>query len=157
MMEWQEEISHQPSPLRRRPNVYPKVPAFVFQSPRSPNRPLHSTLFRISRFSAEMELNSQQPNFYKGNASRFCFRFQVEQIPGEPCARPLTLVNAFMERFHQRKFSWDDDYIYTPSNIDHDKGKAYLILDVNKQCVPKPATEDVRICCYRVAVINNIM
>jgi hypothetical protein len=71
-----------------------------------------------------------------------CFRFQVEQIPGEPCARPLTLVNAFMERFHQRKFSWEDDYIYTPSNIDHDKGKAYLILDVNKQCVPKPATED---------------
>lgn len=136
--------------------MYPKIPAFVSQSLRSPNRPLHCALLRISRFSTEMELNSQS-DFDKGNASRFCFRFRVEQIPGEPCARPLTLVNAFMERFFQREFSWKDDYIYTPSNIDHDKGKAYLILDVNKQCVPKPATEDVRICCYRVAVVDNTM
>lgn len=73
---------------------------------------------------------------------RICFGLRAQDIPGEPCARPLTLANAFMELHYGRKFDWDMDHVYTPAGIDEvgegSKRRLYMFLDVNKQLRPSP-------------------
>lgn len=118
--------------------------------------------------SAQMQSTTIQPNVEDpegepkddstGNpvATRFCFRLRVEDIPGVPLARSITLANDFLTRNFHRKFSWDQDYVYTPVNIG-DEGKAWILLDVNKNMEPKPALQDVELVVFRVKVVGDSM
>lgn len=63
---------------------------------------------------------------------RALISFRLENIPGKPLARSLTIANLFTTQFFQREFSWDMDYVYTPADIEATSGKRYLILDINK-------------------------
>jgi hypothetical protein len=73
---------------------------------------------------------------------RICFSFKAQDIPGEPCARPITLANAFMEPTYGRKFDWDRDHVYTPAGIDDvgesQKRRLFMFLDINKHVSPSP-------------------
>ena len=92
-------------------------------------------------FKAEPEVKSA--------ATRFCFRVRVEDIPGPPLGRSLTLANDFLNRNFHRSFSWESDYVYTPANIGGE-GKAWILLDVDKNVEPKPDLKDVELVTFRV-------
>jgi hypothetical protein len=62
------------------------------------------------------ELKAESGN--RLNATRYCFRVRVEDLPGPPLGRSITLANDFLRRNFHRSFSWDTDYVYTPVNID---------------------------------------
>lgn len=66
----------------------------------------------------------------------------------------LTLANDFLRGNFHRNFSWDSDYVYTPVNIGG-KGKAWILLDVNKNVEPKPDARDVELVTFRVRVIKD--
>lgn len=72
----------------------------------------------------------------RDDSIRICFSFKAQDIPGEPCARPITLANAFMEPTYGRKFDWDRDHFYTPAGIDEvgdsPKRSLYMFLDISK-------------------------
>lgn len=94
--------------------------------------------------------DAQQPQ-------RICFKFKVENIPGEPTRRPITLVDASMLHFFQRSFSWDEDYMLAPSNIDHAKGSGFLVLDINKNYTPTPDVHNVPMSYYKVIPSEETM
>jgi hypothetical protein len=81
-------------------------------------------------------------NTAKDNPVRICFGFKARDIPGEPCARPLTLANAFMEPNHERRFDWNKDHFYLPADIeniiDRPQRRLYMFLDINKHIKPSP-------------------
>lgn len=85
----------------------------------------------------------------KPTATRFCFRVRVEDVPGPPLRRSLTLANDFLNRNFHRSFNWDTDYVYTPVNIGGE-GKAWIFLDVDKNVEPKPDSKDVDLVTFRV-------
>ncbi|KAK2050946.1 hypothetical protein LY76DRAFT_466314, partial [Colletotrichum caudatum] len=85
---------------------------------------------------------------------RYCFRVRLEEIPGVPLQRSITLVNDFISQNFQRNFTWDKDYVHTPHNIDGN-GKQWILLDVDTSTSPKPKYEDVMLHVYRVSVVRN--
>ncbi|KAK4033580.1 hypothetical protein C8A01DRAFT_19490, partial [Parachaetomium inaequale] len=85
---------------------------------------------------------------------RYCFRVRVEDVPGPPLGRSITLANDFLRRTFDRSFSWDSDYVYTPVNIDG-QGKAWILLDVEKDVEPKLDLKDVNLSTFRVRVVND--
>ena len=87
---------------------------------------------------------------------RYAFSFQVEQIPGEPGARSLTIANAFMQNRFQRDFSWQDDYVYTPANIDQQEGRAFMLLDINKGSASTVMINNLDIKCFKVIVKDSM-
>lgn len=84
---------------------------------------------------------------------RICFRVRVDEIPGVPEARALTLANHFMEERFSRKFSWNQDYIYTPASIDG-SGKAWILLDINAS--PTTVNSQVPLEAFRVTITGDI-
>jgi hypothetical protein len=46
--------------------------------------------------------------------------------------------------------------VYTPVNIG-EKGKAWMLLDVNKNVEPKPDPKEVEIVTFRVKVVEDSM
>ena len=88
--------------------------------------------------------------------TRFCFRVRVEDLPGPPCGRSITLANDFLSRNFRRTFSWDSDYPHTPVNIDG-IGKAWILLDVATNVEPKPDLRDVNLKIFRVNGIGGSM
>ncbi|KAF2438693.1 hypothetical protein P171DRAFT_436627 [Karstenula rhodostoma CBS 690.94] len=84
------------------------------------------------------------------SAIRLCLRFKARDIPGDPCARSLTVADAFMQQKFERKFDWERDYIYTPAGIDDvedgTRMKLFMFLDVNKHANSKYET----LLCYQV-------
>ncbi|KAF6833195.1 hypothetical protein CPLU01_05714 [Colletotrichum plurivorum] len=90
------------------------------------------------------------------NPVRYCFRVQVEKIPGPPLGRSITLANDFMRRNFDREFSWDLDYVYTPTNIGGE-GKAWILIDVYKSATPSPKYGDVKLKVFRVGVVEEVM
>lgn len=100
-----------------------------------------------------MELKSQ-PELNTLETNRFFFTFQLQQIPGKPGARSLTIAHEFMQRNFGRDFSWEKDYVYTPTNICDESGKARVLLDMNAKLGPKP-TDKIR--CFKITAGNNSM
>ena len=90
----------------------------------------------------------------KPAATRFCFRVRVEDIPGPPLGRSLTLAHDFVKRNFDRDFSWDTDYVYTPTNIGAE-GKAWILLDVDKNVEPKPDLDSLTLVAYKVTAIEH--
>ena len=86
--------------------------------------------------------------------TRFCFRLRLEDVPGPPLGRSITLANDFLSRNFHRSFNWDSDYPYTPANIDGE-GKAWILLDVAKNVEPKPDSRDVNLKTFRVKRIGD--
>jgi hypothetical protein len=78
----------------------------------------------------------------------------VEDIPGAPLGRSITLANDFLRRNFDRDFSWISDYVYTPGNIG-EEGKAWILLDVDKNVEPKPDLRDVALVIFRVKNVEN--
>lgn len=87
-------------------------------------------------------------------ATRFCFRVRVEDLPGLPLGRSITLADDFLRRNFHRSFSWDSDYAYTPVNIG-EEGKAWILLDVDKNVETKPDLQDVKLVAFRVRFIEG--
>ncbi|KAK1641523.1 hypothetical protein BDP81DRAFT_310146 [Colletotrichum phormii] len=85
---------------------------------------------------------------------RFCFRVKVEEIPGVPLQRSITLANDFLSQNFQRGFTWDSDYIYTPHDI-ADSGKKWILLDVGKNISTSSQYDDVELEVYRVNIDDN--
>jgi hypothetical protein len=98
------------------------------------------------------ELKSEPGNTL--NATRYCFRVRVEDLPGPPLGRSITLANDFLRRNFHRSFSWDTDYVYTPVNIDG-QGKAWVLLDVDKNVEPRPDSNEVDLFTFRVSVVED--
>lgn len=73
----------------------------------------------------------------------------MEDVPGPPLGRSITLANNFLSRNFRRSFSWDSDYVYTPVNIGG-QGKAWILLDIDKNVEPKPDPKDVKLVTFRV-------
>jgi hypothetical protein len=116
---------------------------------------------RTPQMESEIQATSTKPTEQfkaepanKSIATRFCFRVQVEVIPGPPLGRSITLANDFLRRNFDRNFSWDSDYAYTPVNIGGE-GKAWILLDVNKNVEPKPDPRDVELVTFKVRVIKD--
>lgn len=82
---------------------------------------------------------------------RYCFRVQVDDIPGVPEARALTLVNRFMLERFARRFSWELDYVYAPANIDG-SGKAWVLLDVGKDATTTSSLDQIRLDVFKVKI-----
>ncbi|KAF2455768.1 hypothetical protein BDY21DRAFT_288683 [Lineolata rhizophorae] len=89
------------------------------------------------------------------NSKRICLRFNVDDIPGEPGRRPMTVTDAFMDRFCQRPYSWDTDHLYVPCNVDASTGVAYMLLDINKQSALFHKLDDIPIRCFNVSCSEN--
>jgi len=98
----------------------------------------------------EAELANKLP------ATRFCFRMRVEDIPGPPLGRSITLANDFLRRNFRRDFSWDTDYVYTPVNIGGE-GKAWILLDVDKNVEPKLDLDELELVIYKVTAIEDLL
>jgi hypothetical protein len=90
----------------------------------------------------------------KSTLTRFCFRVRVEDIPGPPLGRSITLANDYLRQNIGRDFSWDSDYVYTPVNIG-EIGKSWILIDVDKNVEPKPDLKDVKLVTFRVRFIEN--
>src|ERR1700753_36404 len=84
-----------------------------------------------SQTSVNSTLNSS-------SAIRLLFKVNIEDIPGTPTARHLTLATTFTERYLDREFDWKKDHIHIPANIDHEKGRAFILLDWNARTLPSP-------------------
>jgi hypothetical protein len=55
-----------------------------------------------------------------------------------------------LERF-SRRFSWEVDYVYAPSNIDG-SGKAWVLLDVGKDITPTPSQDQISLDVFKVKI-----
>jgi hypothetical protein len=94
----------------------------------------------------------EQQTLPQEEAIRLCIRFKPQDILGEPCARSLTIANAFMQQNFERKFDWGKDHIYTPAGIDNvedetTRRKLFMFLDVNKHANSTFQT----LLCYQVS------
>ncbi|KAK0720163.1 hypothetical protein B0H67DRAFT_178118 [Lasiosphaeris hirsuta] len=98
--------------------------------------------------------STKQTGQLKSTTTRFCFRVRVEDVPGPPLGRSLTLANDFLRRNFCRSFSWESDYVYTPVNIGG-QGKVWVLLDVDKNVEPKPDLKDVELVTFRVRAIKD--
>jgi hypothetical protein len=84
----------------------------------------------------------QQTLPHEEEGVRLCFRFNPQDILGNPGARSITIADTFMQLKFQRKFDWEKDYVYTPAGIDAGSvedgagRKLYMFLDVNKHATP---------------------
>lgn len=80
---------------------------------------------------------------------------RVEDLPGPPLGRSITLANHFLSRTFNRIFSWAIDYVYTPVNIDG-RGKAWILLDVFKNPEPPPDPRDVKLKAFSVKSVGTL-
>lgn len=84
--------------------------------------------------------------------TRFCLRVRVQEIPGPPLGRSLTLAKAFLQTKFGRPFSWETDYVYTPYGIEGE-GKQWVLVDPDSRGAgagAKVDVEDVRVVVLRV-------
>lgn len=88
--------------------------------------------------------------------TRYCFRVRVEQIPGPPLGRSITLANDFMLPRFNREFDWDRDYVYTPVRIDQ-TGSQWLLLDIDKDLHPLADSRTVDLAVFRVSAEAGVL
>ena len=101
-----------------------------------------------------MELPTSNPlTLPRSLPTRFCLHVRVQEIPGPPLGRALTLAKAFLQTKFGRPFSWDTDYVYTPYGIEGE-GKQWVLVDPDCRggggAGAKVDVEDVRVVVLRV-------
>lgn len=147
--------------------VFDYIPTWHDTQPAFPASSKHHTFTRLDHSTSKPQMKSgtrtistKPTKKFKAEpanistATRFCFRVRVEDVPGPPLGRSITLANDLLKRNFGRSFNWDSDYVYTPVNIGGE-GKAWILLDADKNVEPKPDLKDVELVTFRVRVIKD--
>ena len=99
----------------------------------------------------EVSLMQQQ----QYDAYRVVVQIKTENVPGKPLQRHKIVANAFMSQFLRRNYLADTDYIHIPCDIDREKAKCFVVLDINVKNQRTKPLEQVPLYCYTANFSNE--